>query len=424
MGRAITHIESVQFSPARSQVIEGKVAWSSVDGATKIDSLPQIFWSDGNPWREVNLWFMERATDGEVDADTVSSDATSILRYARWLEATSTSWSDFPVRKADRCLVRYRKFLKDLITGDELAPSTANQSMRVAIKFYRWLQSTSLVSPAWPMWKEKIIGIRLVDPTGFERTLSVTTTDLRIPNRRAPVDKLEDGLLPVSGADRDSILALTRDQASEELFLMLSLGFFTGMRIGSIADLKVKTLSNALQDPLAPNLWRIELGPDARPSVATKFGVSGSIWIADVQLQALLQYCRSTRRLQRESVASPRDKDLVFLTRFGNPYVSSGSNKSGAINVEMHALRARAEASGIAALKNLKFHQSRCTFATELARLLLPLHGPLNVLALIKEQMLHKREATTLKYIRFVERTPAKAAAANEFTKAFLGLAA
>lgn len=366
---------------------------------------------------------MERATDGDVDAETVNSDATSILRYARWLEATGTSWSDFPIRKADRCLVRYRKFLKDLIADDQLAPSTANQSMRVAIKFYRWLQSTSLVSPAWPMWKEKVIGIRLVDPTGFERTLAVTTTDLRIPNRRAPGEKLEDGLLPISGGDRDRILAVARDEASEELFLMLTLGFFTGMRIGSIADLKVKTLSNALRDPQAPNLWRIELGPDAKPSVATKFGVSGSIWIADVHLQRLLEYCRSTRRLQRESAAAPQHKDLVFLTRFGNPYVSSGSNKSSAINVEMHGLRARAEANGIAALRSFSFHQSRCTFATELARLLLPIHGPMNVLALIKEQMLHKREATTLKYIRFVERTPAKEAAANEFTKAFLGLA-
>lgn len=420
----IAHLESVRFSPARSTVQDGHVVWSPVGHAKEIEALPQVFWGDGTPWREANLWLMERATTGEVDPETVQSDGTAVHAYARWLEETKTSWWDFPVKKADRCLIRYRKSLKDLISDDDIAASTASQRMRVVIKFYRWMQSTGLISPAWPMWRERIVGIRLVDSTGFERTLSVTTTDLSIANKKVPGERLEDGLFPVSAKDRDSILVLAKQEASEELFLMLSLGFFTGMRIGTIASLKVATLANAVRDPLAPNLWRIAVGPDARPSVATKFDVSGSIWITDVHLQALLEYSRSARRLQREVLAPAHYKDLLFLTRFGNPYTAAGSNKSSAINVEMLALRAHAQASGIPALASFKFHQSRCTFATELARILIPLHGSINVIALIKEQMLHRDESTTIKYIKFVERTPAKAAAANEFTRAFLGLAA
>jgi len=365
---------------------------------------------------------MERATGTDVDIKTVQTDATSLHSYAQWLEETGTPWWVFPVKRADRCLVRFRKALKDASKAEAIAPSTASQRMRVAIKFYRWLQSTRLLSPTWPMWRERVIGIRLVDSTGLERTLSVTTTDLGIPNKRAPGERLEDGLLPVSSQDRDRILALAKEEASEELFLMLSLGFFTGMRIGTIADLKTQTLTNAVRDSQVPGLWRISLGPAARPAVATKFGVSGSIWINDTHLQVLLEYSRSTHRLKREMRASGLKKDLLFLTRFGSSYAESGSNKSAAVNVEMHTFRKLAEPTGTAALRDFRFHQSRCTFATELARLLIPIQGSIAALALIKEQLLHASEATTLKYIRFVERTPAKVAVANEFTKAFLGL--
>ncbi|MNL79750.1 hypothetical protein D3C87_2064230 [compost metagenome] len=46
----------------------------------------------------------------------------------------------------------------------------------------------------------------------------------------------------------------------------------------------------------------------------------------------------------------------------------------------------------------------------------------MNALALVKNALLHKDEATTLKYIKFVEKNPAKIAMANEFSKSFLGI--
>ena len=50
--------------------------------------------------------------------------------------------------------------------------------------------------------------------------------------------------------------------------------------------------------------------------------------------------------------------------------------------------------------------------------------GSINALAIVKEFLLHRREETSMKYIRFVEKTPAKEEAANAFTRQFLGLAA
>src|SRR5690606_34881783 len=129
--------------------------------------------------------------------------------------------------------------------------------------------STGLRSPNWPMWQERVVGIRLVDSIGFERTMIVNSTDLSIPNRAAPGEKLEDGVLPVSTSERDAILALASSRGSEELFHILTLGFFTGMRLGTICDLKIQTLLNAIPDPAAPELFRLSIGPGADPPVST-----------------------------------------------------------------------------------------------------------------------------------------------------------
>ncbi|BEP58147.1 site-specific integrase [Variovorax sp. V118] len=353
-----------------------------------IDGLPQIFWSDATPWREANLWALERATGSEVDIRTVQTDAIAIHAYANWLEETKSDWRSFPRRKADRCLVRYRGALIDARNSGMLAPSTVSQRMRVAISFYRWLRDMRLFSSEWPIWQEHRVGIRLVDATGFERTIAVNSTDLRIPNRAARGERLEDGLLPITSVDRDAALTFARNHASQELFLMLTLGFFSGMRLGTITDLKVRTLTNAVRDPVAPNLFKIAVGPGADPPVATKFGVTGQIWITGVLLDTLLHYAHSERRLKREIKAVAERKDLIFLTRFGNPYAQRGSDKSVAVNVEMHAFKRLAVTRGLSAMRDFRFHQTRCTFATELARIAIKAGGSIGAVAIVKEALL------------------------------------
>jgi integrase len=128
------------------------------------------------------------------------------------------------------------------------------------------------------------------------------------------------------------------------------------------------------------------------------------------------------RRLKRQGKAAPENRDTVFLTRFGNTYAMRDSDKSPALNVEMHAFRKRGVASGMAVLRHFYFHQSRCTFATELARLAIRTGGAINAIAIVMEAMLHRDEATAFKYIKFIEKSPAKEDAANAFTRDFLGL--
>ncbi len=418
----MARLESINLTPHRSIVTEGRVRWTAVVHGHVIKGLPQLFWANGSPWREANLWFMERACNRDVDLKTVQAKATCLHAYANWLEASGNAWWDFPARKEHRCLVRYRGALVEARDKSELAPSTVTQRMRVIIGFYRWLRVTGLLSPDWPMWLERTVGIHLTNSFGLERTLVVTTTDLSIPNRSRPGERLEDGLLPISAADRNRILDFARDQASEEFFLLLTSGFFTGMRLQTLTDLKIQTLINAIPDPADQNLYRLAVGPGASPSVATKFGVTGQVWITKDLLDELLRYSYSERRLKREIKASSDCKDLVFLTRFGNSYAERGSDKSVAINVEMHNFRKVALTNGLLTMRDFRFHQTRCTFATELARLAIAAGGGVHAVAIVKEALLHKHESTALKYIKFVEKTPIKQELANSFTKAFLGI--
>jgi len=280
--------------------------------------------------------------------------------------------------------------------------------------------SRRLISPEWPMWEERSVGITLTNSFGLEHTMRVASTDLSIPNRKvAGAIQLEDGLLPVSVSAMKEILALSDRIATEELSLMLRIGFFTGLRIGSITDLKVQTLHNAT---IVPEVgWKLlGVGPGARPPVSTKFSVSGSVPIPEELLETLLSYSISTRRLKRQALASPEDQGLLFLTRYGNSY--SGDD-SRAVNVEMSRLRSAGKKEGIKVLRGFHFHRTRATFATELMRVALKFMPVGDAIQYVRESCLHKDESTTMKYIKFIEANKAMSEAADAFTSLFMGLA-
>ena len=87
----------------------------------------------------------------------------------------------------------------------------------------------------------------------------------------------------------------------------------------------------------------------------------------------------------------------------------------------MAALRKTALRVGVNYLRDFHFHRSRCTFGTELATLALKVGGDVNAIAFVRDALLHRDEATTFRYIKFVKKIPIKETASNEFTKAFIG---
>jgi integrase len=272
------------------------------------------------------------------------------------------------------------------------------------------------------MWTEKQVGIKLLDEFGFERSMLVSTTNLAIPNRKAVGEKLEDGLLPLTTKDALQVIEFAKAHGNYELYLMLKLGFGTGMRIGTICDLKVATIQRAVPDPAFPGFNKLAVGPGAHPPVHTKFGVTGQVWISDEDLELMREYMFSTRRLKRQSKAEVKDRNVIFLSKDGNVYGEGDGNASRGISVQLGRLRRDGEINGVLAFRNFRFHQSRCTFATELARAALK-HGSVGMaIQLVRQALLHKSEKTTLTYIRFIEKTGAMSEMADAFTRDFLGL--
>jgi len=347
---------------------------------------------------------------------------THLHAYAKWLENENLDWWHFPVKASERCLVRFRGSLMDSIEKNGISGSTAQQRMAAVIRFYRWLLSAGLLSAERPLWRDSQISIRITDSFGLHRTINKNSSDLTIKNRVAIGFNLEDGLMPIANDDVIKILKFSDEHASVELAMMLRLGFGTGMRIGTISDLKVETINRAVPLIGIPGLYCIAVGPGAHPPVHTKFAITGQIWISEADLSELRKYIFSTRRLIRQAQALPNHRDNIFLTRYGNPYSPQEGSTSKAINVEIGRLRELGSKEGVSAFYNFRFHQTRCTFATELARLALQHGNPSIALSLVKQALLHKNESTTLKYIKFVENTEVMGKISDEFTRKFLGL--
>ncbi len=411
-------LKLINYHPFRVNIQNDQVHWTK-SNHQYIEGLPQIIWQDNTTWSEANLWALEQATSFRSSIKTVRSNMSHLLAYAKWLESESIDWWHFPDRESERCLNRFRGALIQARSSGELAPSTASQRMAAVIRFYKWSRTKGLISSEWPMWKDRFVGIRLTNQFGLEHTLKVASTTLSIPNRTVagPI-QLEDGLLPLSANAMKEVLIFADKNASPELALMLRVGFFTGLRIGSITDLKVSTLQNAITIPEV-GIKTISVGPGAYPPVDTKFDVSGSVPIPNELLEMLLDYASSIRRLKRQSLSSEIDQDLLFLSRFGNNYKADSSS---AINVEMSRLRKLALESGITAFKGFYFHRTRATYATELMRVALNAMSVSDAVEFVKGACLHKDISTTMKYVKFIETSKTMKDASDAFTKAFMGL--
>ncbi|HEY6898097.1 MAG TPA: tyrosine-type recombinase/integrase [Rhodocyclaceae bacterium] len=410
----MAHLEYINYLPHRPEIVSGAVCWLLQSSSRTLDRLPQIYWDGGEPWREANLWALEMGISGDVKIRTVQSLLEHLHKYTNWLEKEQIDWRHFPQTKAERVLVRYRGELVDARDRGNLSPSTATARMRAVIRFYRYAAGKNFISRDAPKWQDKVIVVRYFDTVGFERTMLRVTTDISIPNRARPGLRLEDGLLPITEKHMTDLLHFANKNASEELYLMLMIGFFTGARLGTITTLRVPALEQAMRDPMVPGMWVVPIGPGT--GVSTKFDVSGDLLIPDHLMTVLKGYATSPRHLKRVIRATNEHKPYLFLTRHNKPY------KVTAVGRDMVDLRRKGQAEGLKFLQKFKFHQTRATFGTWLMTICLKVTSVKASIEFVKRAMHHKHEATTFGYITFIEHTKAKIHVANDFTEVFLGL--
>lgn len=420
-------LEFIDYVPQRANVrATGQVDWLVDRGQHAVHSLPLIFWSDGSPWTEANHWAHERATSALVKLKTVQDQMRHLHKFAEWLELDeSPDWRHFPLNRADRVLVKWRKYLIDCRDNlGLLKPSTATARMNACIRFYRHCAEFGFIGSNVPKWSDIPVVVRYNDAAGFERTLSRVTTDISIKSRTASQTALEEGLMPITGEHMVQLLDFSAQQTSQELLLMLKLGFFTGARLQTICSLKVDNIERAIPDPDVGGLWCIAAGPGSRPHVETKFDISGTLRVPEGLLIELKSYAYSVRRLKRQAKAPAELKQLLFITTRGNPYEKrSDGSKSSAVNSEMVMLRRAATDAGLKFMSNFHFHQTRATYGTQLMKALLPLGNLRAALEFVRGAMFHKDITTTMRYVKFIEHTKAKAEVANAYTHIFFDLA-
>lgn len=399
----------------REVISAGDVCWVPDGNGRHIDSLPQIFWSNGEPWSEVNHWALARAT-GESGGNikTVASLMKHLAAYASWLELTERDWRHFPMRRQDRTAVLYRAELIEQRDLGWLAPSTTTERMAAVIRFYRHAKAFGFVERKSPMWQDRQVVVRYFDITGFERAMTRASSDLAIPNKGQVGLRLEDGLTPLGSEHAVQLLTFAGDQGLYELKLMLSLGMLSGARIGTITTLSVKDIENAYADVQTPETYRMRVGPGT--GVKTKGDVSGELLVPKFLIEELKAYAYSVQRLKRQSLASKANRGRLFLTIRGNPY------QAGSFNRLMTDLRRRALGGGMRFMEKFKFHQTRATFGTWLMGVALRVTDVSAAVAFVRDAMLHKDEKTTFLYVRFCQKAPVKAQVANEFSALFSGI--
>jgi integrase len=411
----LASLEYINFMPLREVVEDGTLQWAPDKLARSVPRLPQIFWQDGEGWPEANFWALDRASHPHADVETVKTLMKHLHAYAQFLEDSGLDWRHFPMRLAERSVVRFRGHLIECMRRGCLASSTARARMAAVISFYRHADGHGFVTAESPLWKERSVVINYHDAVGFKRTLVRVATDLAIQNQSRPGVTLEDGLTPLRTEHMEQLLAFSSKDCLAELHLMLLTGFFTGARFETIMTLGIKNLERAHPDPFMKGFWLLRVGPGS--GVETKFDVTGDLMVPEFLLNELKVYAYSARRLFRESKAEPAHRSVLFLTKNGQPYAPATVTRL------MTDLRRTASAAGLKFMDRFKFHQTRATYGTWFMQLALSATSEANALALVKSAMLHKNEATTFRYIRFLGVSQGKAEAAAAFTKVFTGLA-
>lgn len=419
----MARLELIVFSPIHPDFDFANILdYKAISEEVKVDSFPQLYWKNRFPWNAANLYLHSRVNEiirSSISVLTLVSIAKSLLAYMRFLEEYELAWDKFNYRESVRPLNMYRGYLIDKRNKGQIASSLASFRMNSVLNFYRWTQDSGVIEAPENLCADTEISFSHITSNGLIRKLKVRSSRLAVPNRSRRGTILEDGLQPISKEDRDALLEVAKERASIELYLMLLLGFYTGMRIGSICDLKIKTLETAFRHHSTPELFWIRIGPGAIGApVKTKNNVNGEVIIPRFLLMELLVYVKSPRRLIRAAKAPSLNKGHVFLNRNGRSYYDEKKLGHPTVDVEMSRLRKKIGEKSIST-HHFKFHQTRATFATNVAEIALANCGE-NVggaIALVRELLLHKNESTSMRYIKFVQEHGVLSKWADDFTR-------
>jgi integrase len=410
-------LEYIYYQPMKYEPDSVNAEYGFVPNLNRksVESFPQIYLSDGEPWREANRYAFYRLLDLQKDIQTVHREMSHLSKYADWLEDTGLHWLHFPKRKAERCLFRFRGYLIECRDEGLLAPSTTSQVMNSVLAFYRWSSANGYAEARAKLFDDTKKTISFFDKVGFSRSMSVTSSELSIPNRARAGARLEDGLTPINESNTKILMSYLANHRNYELYLMHKVALMTGCRHGTITTLNIDALRKAHPDATFPELMKVKVGPGT--GVQTKGDVSGEVYFAAELIAELNHYFASPEAILRRSKAKDELQKKVFLTSRGNRYTNQ------TFGTLLHRLKSELTEDGYTQFGRFKFHQLRATFGTMLMRaaLVAVSDSQASAIEFVRDAMLHKEESTTWKYIKFIEKEPVEEAFLETLWKMFTG---
>lgn len=407
------------LSEYRVTTSSGQVLLSPFEGAwatEPVPDVPAIFWADGSPWIEACLFLKDRINTKAAEGtalSTVRTESWDLKAFADFLESNrDLCWNSFPAEKRRRPTYRFRGFLIDQRRAKAISPSLASNRISVIKRFYAWLAEKSLLPDGAKPYSPEPRRVSRPTHTG---TVSFVTesSDLRIPNRRSVTEGVEDGLFPLSLSQRDFVITCSKAVSSAEHQLFLKLGFFTGMRIGTIVALKESAFARLIDSRDIHGWFSLEVGP--RSGIKTKGDVTYFPSIPPFLVAEIQQYIASLRRLKRKQKAGAELQDSIFITQDGAAY------SSWTIKDEMLRLREYLKTKD-PRFPHFKFHVSRATFGTGMLLAFMK-HSKSDtsiMLGRIKALLGHASIHSTLRYIKFVENHETDAKLTEEYASYML----
>ncbi|MBP2479744.1 hypothetical protein J3A72_000020 [Stenotrophomonas sp. PvP093] len=248
--------------------------------------LPYIRLASGLPWTEANTWLASRACDpaDDLSAKTIIRDARSLVSYANFLEANGLVWNDLHKPDSEKPTYLYKSHRNLNVKEGTGAYSTAQTELRAVANFYIWCTSTGQLSDGCKPFLTRTTQVQVSTKFG-SKTVEKTVSNMPLKRRRtAPRSTLEGGLKPVPAELQKRILTLSEAHAGTEVTLMLAIGFSSGIRLGSITDLKCETIEKAASTNLKGHK-SIKIGP--AHGVMTKFSTNYSPVVPDALIQRL-----------------------------------------------------------------------------------------------------------------------------------------
>jgi hypothetical protein len=324
------HLEYIDFGSAQPRIRERFVK-----------DMPLLVQSDHKPWDLGNLYlawlFHDKIRSHNLHMDTVRSIADSLLHYLRWIEHMQQRDPKIhilylPENQSQRVTYRYRRYLGSLINTQIIKRSTANKRMNAIIAFYKTSISKEFIKPDDVKnlpFNEIEKTIRTTSRIGLTSFKKIITSDLAIsiPNTPDSIEFVHDGgekLRPLSDEDQDAILEALLQRGNRTMQLIFWFTLFTGARIQTCATLRICSIKKAYATQSHKLITLVKVGT-SDSFIDTKGNNAYALHVPTILIEQIINHANSPSacKLRAKSFYGETDDNYVFLTKNGDPFITS-----------------------------------------------------------------------------------------------------